>query len=1189
MEKIIEQDHCDNAEETCRYIDEMGSQKPGAKSHAKAREIESLADLSEGDLSNSGISGSESGSESESGSDGDINENENLREGEEDDEDENESESENEDEDEDEDKSDRPLKKARTGISAEEIQIARETSELFKSNIFKMQIDELLKEVALEEKYVSSVNHVLFKLNNILKDGKAVKDLSLKDAEKAVGKIIIPFAEPKPRDIKYTFSWSSPTEINVIGSYSLKTAIRQPEGVGIDLLVMMPSHLFQDKDYLNFRYFHKKAFYVAYLAQILAQANSDLFSVQYAFQADDPLKPMLQLKLTSSKLSKRFHINIMVGAPLETFDVKKLNVDRNCIRLSGDHSVATTLYNSSLVSDLTYSRFLKKLHTTSMKCAGFNEACKLGRLWLRQRGFSSAPKQGGFGNFEFALTMAILLDGGPTGSRVLANGYSSYQLFRGTINFLGTHDLSSNHGSLSFDGSRTTRLSAVSNEFVNNEGFPLVYDRISKLNILYKMSRWAYSLLKHEAAITCDLLNDVVKDRFDQIFLQPLKNHFRFDISFSVVVPTDDKAYSGLTKIQYLSPVRFWVNRLYRMLHRGFGTRVRKIAFVDLPSSTESGPITKAPASLTRSSRLELTIGLVLNPDECDKVLTFGPSAEDDRAVQKFQAFWGRKSELRRFQDGSIREVVPWESPYQGSNTPVVLQITNYLLNLHMPEVRLKARQASTNITASVMSGALTAHQAKYSAFQKAASMIQELEGLPLRVRSIFPISTSLRYTSIDAPEPYNLQVDDGVGSGLITFESSNKWPDDSEALEKTKLAFLLQIAKKISEGGSYDALIGTEKDYIPGLEIGFMQLQTPDGFSFKLRISTDFDLVLLNRAVQENGKNEKLKETIEIYKQKYEDSVTHTRLIQTMALRFNFYAPSCRLLKKWFKEHMLIGLFSEEAIELLALKPFVDSGPYLPPSNAATALLRVLDCISTWDWRQSALILDVSNHASVDGTRSNRLTPLTGTETNLGFYQRSNDAFEKLRKDIDPALTLAPMAIYTETDGTGISWTKNIPRSEIGKVVAARITGLARSAMMMTSIDYSRIFTSSLDGYNLVIDLKKIGAESQSEKKYKNLHIQRHGQFVDQQQVIDDSIDVTRKFYQDLSVRFSHTLVLFLGTTKICGLWYRDILEPRNFKVNLAYSTIPIDSQKVELNKQAIACEIERIGGNLVEKITLH
>lgn len=1176
----------------------MGSQRPGAKSHANTREIESLADLSEGDLSSS-ISGSGSGSgsgpDSESGSDdnNDVNESDNGKSYEDEevgdaDNDEADDDEDSEDDNEDDDKSGRPLKKARTGVSAEEIQIARETSELFKSNIFKMQIDELLKEVVLEEKYVSSVNNVLFKLNNIFKDGKEVKNLSLKEAEKAVGKIVIPFAEPKPRDIKYTFSWSSPTEINVIGSYSLKTAIRQPEGVGIDLLIMMPSHLFQDKDYLNFRYFHKKAFYVAYLAQILDQANSDLFSVQYAFQADDPLKPMLQLKLKSNKLSKRFYINILVGAPLETFDVKKLNIDRNCIRLSGDHSVATTLYNSSLVSDLTYSRFLKKLHTTSMKCAGFNEACKLGRLWLRQRGFSSAPSQGGFGNFEFALTMAVLLDGGPTNSRVLANGYSSYQLFRGTINFLGTHDLSSNNGGLSFDGARTSRLSAASNEFVNNEGFPLIYDRVSRLNILYKMSRWGYSLLRHEAAISCDLLNDVVKDRFDQIFLQPLKNHFRFDISFSVVVPTDDKAYSGLTKIQYLSPVRFWVNRLYRMLHRGFGNRVRRIAFIDLPSSTESGPITKGPVSLTRSSRLELTIGLVLNSDECDKILTFGPSAEDERAVQKFQAFWGRKSELRRFQDGSICEVVPWDSPYQGSNTPVVLQITNYLLNLHMPEVRLKARQASTSITSSVMSGALTAHQAKYSAFQKAASMIQELEGLPLRVRSIFPTSTSLRYTSIDAPEPYNLEVDDGVGSGLITFESSNKWPDDSEALEKTKVAFLIQIAKKIAEGGSYDALIGTEKDYIPGLEVGFLQLQTPDGYSFKLRIATDFDLVLLNRAVQENGKDENIKETIEIYKQKFEDSVTHTRLIQTMSLRFSFYSPSCRLLKKWFKEHMLIGLFSEEAIELLALKPFVDSGPYLPPSNAAVALLRVLDCISTWDWRQAPLILDVSNHASADGTRSNRLTPLTGTETSLGFYQRSNDAFEKLRKDIDPALTLAPMAIYTETDGTGINWTKSIPRSEIGKVVAARITGLARSAMMMTSIDYGRIFTSSLDGYNIVIDLKKIGAESQSEKRYKNLHIQRHGQFADPQQVIDDSVDVIRKFYTDLSVRFSHTLVFFLGTDKICGLWYRDILEPRNFKVNLSYSTIPIDSQKVELNKQAIACEIERIGGDLVEKIVL-
>lgn len=41
--------------------------------------------------------------------------------------------------------------------SAQDIHIARETTELFKSNIFKLQIDEFLEQVKLNNKYILKV------------------------------------------------------------------------------------------------------------------------------------------------------------------------------------------------------------------------------------------------------------------------------------------------------------------------------------------------------------------------------------------------------------------------------------------------------------------------------------------------------------------------------------------------------------------------------------------------------------------------------------------------------------------------------------------------------------------------------------------------------------------------------------------------------------------------------------------------------------------------------------------------------------------------------------------------------------------------------------------------------------------------------------------------------------------------
>lgn len=46
----------------------------------------------------------------------------------------------------------------------------------------------------------------------------------------------------------------------------------------------------------------------------------------------------------------------------------------------------------------------------------------------------------------------------------------------------------------------------------------------------------------------------------------------------------------------------------------------------------------------------------------CCRLVDIGPAADDGKAAAKFQAFWGNKSELRRFQDGKISEAVVWDA-----------------------------------------------------------------------------------------------------------------------------------------------------------------------------------------------------------------------------------------------------------------------------------------------------------------------------------------------------------------------------------------------------------------------------------------------------------------------------------------------------------------------------------------------
>lgn len=431
-------------------------------------------------------------------------------------------------------------------LTAQDVQVARETSELFKSNIFKLQIDELLATLNPSEKHTKKIEKVLHKLHSLIQDVDPSKPLSLDEAEalisKSATKITIPFSNPKPaRDVKYRFQYLPPQKINVVGGFSLKTAIKRPDGNSIDLTVLMPTGLVQDKDYLNYRYFHKRSFYLAYLAQKLQSAATSQnlpFVLTYKYLNDDPLRPVLRVSSAPGKgdyhfASTKSVIYISVSLPDSVFDPKKLALDRNAIRVqlpkSSDPSLLppTVLYNSAILADITVSPYLKFIHAAASECPAFRDACKLGRLWLYQRGFASSAAKGGFGHFEWSMLMAILLQGGsPQGTRVLLQGYSSYQLFKATLQFVQSNDLTM--GRLNFSQSSSKyELTDI------NSGVPIVLDRDYKLNILFNMSTWSYNYLREEAAITCDLLSDVVKDRFDSIFLKNTTcPELRFDSFF---------------------------------------------------------------------------------------------------------------------------------------------------------------------------------------------------------------------------------------------------------------------------------------------------------------------------------------------------------------------------------------------------------------------------------------------------------------------------------------------------------------------------------------------------------------------------------------------------------------------------------------------------------------------------------
>jgi U3 small nucleolar RNA-associated protein 22 len=240
----------------------------------------------------------------------------------------------------------------------------------------------------------------------------------------------------------------------IAGSYLLKTVTKSPDGISVDLAVQMPESIFTEKDHMNHRYFHKRAFYLAVLASKLQETASETgFELKFESFNGDELRPILIVQSSTHTpnlydfSSLKLVLRIIPTIPTSLFSVSKLSPTRNNVRPS--HPTTTTssdaaahpptpLYNSSLLHDTSHIAYLNALHATASSTPALRDAQVLSKVWLSQRGLGSL-------SFIWSMVMACLVR--PAGTRGvgragvrLGAGYSAYQLVKLTMEFWATHD-----------------------------------------------------------------------------------------------------------------------------------------------------------------------------------------------------------------------------------------------------------------------------------------------------------------------------------------------------------------------------------------------------------------------------------------------------------------------------------------------------------------------------------------------------------------------------------------------------------------------------------------------------------------------------------------------------------------------------------------------------------------------------
>lgn len=117
-------------------------------------------------------------------------------------------------------------------------------------------------------------------------------------------KIIVPYPEPKPdKATAYKLAYAAPSDVNVVGSYPLKTMTKSDRTLVVDLVVTMPTSILQEKDYLNHRYFYKRAYYLACIAAGLQSDDEESFELNFENLHGNDLQPVLIVKSGNGRFS----------------------------------------------------------------------------------------------------------------------------------------------------------------------------------------------------------------------------------------------------------------------------------------------------------------------------------------------------------------------------------------------------------------------------------------------------------------------------------------------------------------------------------------------------------------------------------------------------------------------------------------------------------------------------------------------------------------------------------------------------------------------------------------------------------------------------------------------------------------------------------------------------------------------
>ena len=237
---------------------------------------------------------------------------------------------------------------------------------------------------------------------------------------------------------------------------------------------------------------------------------------------------------------------------------------------------------------------------------------------------------------------------------------------------------------------------------------------------------------------------------------------------------------------------------LVRNLSRGLEARVTMLSLVGGDRSWREDP-----------DGMTLEVGVRFDPDLHWKPSTLGPLANCDTAPE-FRQFWGERSQLRRFQDGVVREVVVW------GTEDTVTDVVTAVLARHHKGCHLQNQGDDLEVLLTG-DGGLAARKV----LDRLVPVLYGLDQLSLKVAGVASVGQQGRSSLVSDCQVLEVGgkvVKEEFGVAKLTSkagmaaryvepldvvlvaEHSGKWPKDPEARRRVELAWLMEVGKCLSK-----------------------------------------------------------------------------------------------------------------------------------------------------------------------------------------------------------------------------------------------------------------------------------------------------------------------------------------------------------------------------------------------------